>query len=189
MPPADMAPMGYKGLLAKGQRGFVEMYMNILSWRKGGITRVLKAVLEGKGGVLFHCNWGRDETGIVAAILLLIAGAGTELVELDWMLSRIGIEAVKAEWGWWVGRQLELPFTSQYPSRDWKHLRAYASLANTEKDCWRAFLKRVEEEFEGGLVRGYVMCELGFSGEQIWWMRKNLRGDVEKDKDEVEMEG
>ncbi|KAK0745189.1 protein-tyrosine phosphatase-like protein [Apiosordaria backusii] len=51
----------------------------------------------GGGGVLFHCTAGRDRTGVMAGILLVVAGAGGEVVELDWMLSRVGTEVAREE--------------------------------------------------------------------------------------------
>jgi protein tyrosine/serine phosphatase len=52
------------------------------------IERVLDAV-EGAppGGVLFHCVGGRDRTGLVAIVLLAIAGVAPELIADDYALA------------------------------------------------------------------------------------------------------
>jgi protein tyrosine/serine phosphatase len=52
------------------------------------IERVLDAV-EGAppGGVLFHCVGGRDRTGLVAIVLLAIAGVSPELIADDYALA------------------------------------------------------------------------------------------------------
>jgi protein-tyrosine phosphatase len=40
-----------------------------------------------KKGVLFHCAAGKDRTGVVAAILLMLAGAGREELLADYILT------------------------------------------------------------------------------------------------------
>jgi hypothetical protein len=49
------------------------------------MEQVLDAVeLAEPGGVLFHCVGGRDRTGIVAIVLLAIAGVAPELIAEDY---------------------------------------------------------------------------------------------------------
>lgn len=49
------------------------------------IARVLRLIAEaGEGLVLFHCAAGKDRTGIVAALLLLVAGVDRTLVVEDY---------------------------------------------------------------------------------------------------------
>jgi protein-tyrosine phosphatase len=50
------------------------------------IERVLDAVEQAEpGGVLFHCVGGRDRTGLVAIVLLAIAGVAPELIAEDYV--------------------------------------------------------------------------------------------------------
>lgn len=50
-------------------------YINTLEKEKRSIARVLKVILESEEGcVLFHCSAGKDRTGIIAMLLLGIAG-------------------------------------------------------------------------------------------------------------------
>ena len=49
------------------------------------IERVLEAVEQAQpGGVLFHCVGGRDRTGLVAIVLLAVAGVAPELIAEDY---------------------------------------------------------------------------------------------------------
>jgi hypothetical protein len=41
----------------------------------------------GPGGVLFHCGAGRDRTGLIALLLLSLAGVGAEAIADDYELS------------------------------------------------------------------------------------------------------
>jgi protein-tyrosine phosphatase len=50
------------------------------------IERVLDAVEQAQpGGVLFHCVGGRDRTGLVALVLLAIAGVPPEVIAEDYV--------------------------------------------------------------------------------------------------------
>ena len=40
---------------------------------------------------------GRDRTGVLAGLLLTLAGAAPDVVMLDYMLSRIGYEPMRAQ--------------------------------------------------------------------------------------------
>jgi hypothetical protein len=51
-----------------------------LRFYPGKIARVLAAVAEADGPVLVHCAGGRDRTGMIGSILLVLAGATTEAV-------------------------------------------------------------------------------------------------------------
>ncbi|MCZ2527168.1 tyrosine-protein phosphatase [Streptomyces sp. HB2AG] len=51
-------------------------------------ARVVSAVARAEpGGVLFHCAVGRDRTGLVAILLLTLAGVAPEVVAADYELS------------------------------------------------------------------------------------------------------
>ena len=43
--------------------------------------------------IYFHCTWGRDRTGVVAALLLLTLGASEEDVMAEYLLSRASVGA------------------------------------------------------------------------------------------------
>jgi len=49
---------------------------------------VLRAIAEAKNGVLFHCTAGKDRTGVVSAIILLLCGVVRETIVRDYVVSR-----------------------------------------------------------------------------------------------------
>lgn len=53
------------------------------------IAAAVRAVLEGleRGAVVFHCTAGKDRTGILAAVLLLLLGVGEEDIIADYQVS------------------------------------------------------------------------------------------------------
>ena len=54
---------------------------------------------SGPGGVLFHCGAGRDRTGLVALLLLALAGVGPETIADDYALSTAALVPLFAAMG------------------------------------------------------------------------------------------
>ncbi|MEA4920615.1 MAG: tyrosine-protein phosphatase [Clostridiaceae bacterium] len=52
------------------------------------IGPVLKAAAEAPSGVLFHCTAGKDRTGVVAAVLLRIAGVSKDDIMADYIATQ-----------------------------------------------------------------------------------------------------
>ena len=50
------------------------------------------------GGVLFHCHAGKDRTGLVAALLLALAGTPDEIIAQDYHLSYTYLLPTFDEW-------------------------------------------------------------------------------------------
>ncbi len=60
-----------------------ERYLMILDSRMAAFRDVFAAVAAAEGGVLFHCFAGKDRTGLVAAMLLSLAGVDDAHVAAD----------------------------------------------------------------------------------------------------------
>jgi len=50
------------------------------------------------GGVVIHCHAGKERTGIVAALLLSLAGVSDETVAADWTASDAYLQPLYEEW-------------------------------------------------------------------------------------------
>lgn len=64
--------------------------------RLAGIFASMAAAPE--GGVLFHCFAGRDRTGIVAALLLRLAGVGVDTIVEDYEVTDTRMRARYDQW-------------------------------------------------------------------------------------------
>jgi len=53
-----------------------------------GMPSVIRAMAEAENGVLFHCTAGKDRTGVVSAIILLLCGVDRETIVRDYVVSR-----------------------------------------------------------------------------------------------------
>ena len=57
-----------------------------------------EAVATAPGPVVFHCHAGKDRTGLVAALLLRLAGVAIEDIAGDYALSRIRLQPRHDQW-------------------------------------------------------------------------------------------
>ncbi len=61
-----------------------ERYLFIVDHRGEAFRKVFTAIGEADGGVVFHCFAGKDRTGLVAAMLLSLAGVAPEDIAADY---------------------------------------------------------------------------------------------------------
>jgi protein tyrosine/serine phosphatase len=62
-------------------------YTRILRAYAPNFARALAAIADAEGAVVFHCAGGKDRTGLVAALLLRLAGAPIEAIAHDYSLT------------------------------------------------------------------------------------------------------
>jgi hypothetical protein len=63
------------------------LYLQALDVDRGRFAEVVSVLADAEGCALFHCVGGKDRTGLVAALLLRLAGVPVETVEEDYVLS------------------------------------------------------------------------------------------------------
>jgi protein-tyrosine phosphatase len=68
-----------------------------------GIARVLELLLEGRVPLLFHCNSGRDRSGVCAMVVLMALGCSDDVLLIDYLLTNSyraeALQAVHAAYG------------------------------------------------------------------------------------------
>lgn len=77
----------------------LEMYKLALSDRGEALRTILTAIAEAgdEGAVLFHCTAGKDRTGIVAALLLSLAGVDSDTIKADYAMTAAMIAPLNDE--------------------------------------------------------------------------------------------
>lgn len=76
-----------------------EWHVRLFDKRAENIAEVMRAIAHAQqGGVLFHCFAGKDRTGVVAALLLDLAGVSHDLIAEDYNLSETYLHSRNAEW-------------------------------------------------------------------------------------------
>jgi protein-tyrosine phosphatase len=76
------------------------VYLEFLERYRERFGRAVSAVAEpnGDGAVLFHCMGGKDRTGLMAALLLRVAGVERDAVSTDYALSERNLDALHRRW-------------------------------------------------------------------------------------------
>lgn len=106
---------------------------------------------------------GRDRTGVLAGLLLTLAGAPPDVVILDYMLSRIGYEPVRAQL---------LAFAMTGSAAKSQDQPGFANLCNLTEASWKGFVQAVESRFGG--FENFVTGNLGFSAEDVATIKTHL---------------
>jgi len=106
---------------------------------------------------------GRDRTGVMAGILLTLAGADPNTIALDWTLTRIGSEPAREEL---------IAFALKGSFAEDTEAPGFDNLVNLRVSCWEAFIEAAQEKYGG--LEGYVTGTLGFSDEDVARIKDNL---------------
>jgi protein-tyrosine phosphatase len=69
-------------------------YLSYLSDRPDSIVASLREIADAKGAALVHCAAGKDRTGTVVALALMLAGADPEAVVADYAASGERMQAI-----------------------------------------------------------------------------------------------
>ncbi|KAI2640107.1 protein-tyrosine phosphatase-like protein [Xylaria nigripes] len=153
-----------KFVAGEGEEGYTEMYLEIVDIHAGSWRAILEHVMDRpQDPFLVHCTAGRDRTGVFGALLLALAGASEDVIFLDWQLSRIGTEPVRAQL---------LEFAKKSSSNASVDDTGFHNLVNLRRSCWEAFMRGFEKQY-GGFDQ-FVVEKLGFSRDDLAKIKKNL---------------
>jgi protein-tyrosine phosphatase len=78
--------------------GMQERYMLILDRSQPAFGAVFNAIADAEGGVLFHCFAGKDRTGLVAAMMLTLAGVDPDAIGADYAETDVQLAKKYEEW-------------------------------------------------------------------------------------------
>lgn len=88
-------PLSNSAKAANSENDVIENYCRMLE-NNTAIADIFGIMANSIGGILFHCQEGKDRTGIIAGILLLLAGASDIDIYADYEISNVYlIEMIK----------------------------------------------------------------------------------------------
>ncbi|GAB1212873.1 hypothetical protein ATERTT37_002022 [Aspergillus terreus] len=156
--------VGEKG----GERGYTKMYLEILDVYAPSYRYALEHIrdeADSNSGILFHCSAGKDRTGVLAALLMGLAGAPDAAIAAEYSLTRIGMEPQK--------ELLSRIFLKSKP--DWKvGAPGFSEFVNVKASYMLEFLDALRERY--GSIEGYVTSRLGLSDEDVDKIKLALKG-------------
>jgi protein-tyrosine phosphatase len=75
-----------------------DRYRVMIDRRQAALGRIFNAIARADGPVLFHCFAGKDRTGLVAAMMLSLAGVEPEAIGGDYAQTDVQLATRYAEW-------------------------------------------------------------------------------------------
>jgi protein-tyrosine phosphatase len=131
------------------------------------IGRILRAIAEGETPALIHCTAGKDRTGVVSALLLLLLGVARDAVYEDYLRSNEAVQAQIARLGNANAAPSGVPpVIASLP------LDTIRVLFSVERSFLDAGFAATEERY--GSFEGYVNDGLGLCTADIVSLRKRL---------------
>lgn len=81
-------PLSINVKTANSENDIIENYYHMIE-NDTAIANIFGAMANSTGGILFHCQEGKDRTGIIAALLLLLAGVSDIDIYADYEISNV----------------------------------------------------------------------------------------------------
>lgn len=142
---------------------FMILYSQILEHGGPAFGTILRHVRDKPNSpFIFHCTAGKDRTGIIAAILLKLAGVDNHFISQDYSLTRVGREPDREKV---LGRLLKEPLFAA-------NSEAAMRMLTSRYETMRAFFNLLEEKYGG--VETYVKTYTELTDEDLKTIRSNL---------------
>ncbi|KAL2043800.1 hypothetical protein N7G274_003320 [Stereocaulon virgatum] len=153
-----------------GVEGFVAAYNDILSSGGNAFGEVLRFLrdhptADGTEKCLVHCSAGKDRTGVLCALILLLVGVGEEDIADEYALSEIGLEGIREEMVERLSRMEGINGDREGVER----------MVGSRREVMLAVIEMGRGR--GGGVEGYLKGECGLSEEDLGRIRKNILGE------------
>jgi len=151
-------------LYASGKtEAFLELYSQILDHGGPAFGAILRHIRDKPNeGCIFHCTAGKDRTGIIAAIILKLAGVPDEEISKDYALTRVGREPA---------REMIMSRLSKEPLFA-SNNEAALNMFTCRHETMQAFLQHFDKQYGG--VEEYIRRYIGFSDEELATIKKHI---------------
>ncbi|KIY69715.1 hypothetical protein CYLTODRAFT_430268 [Cylindrobasidium torrendii FP15055 ss-10] len=156
-------------LYASGKtEAFMELYTQILDNAGSSVSAVLRHIRDHPNeGCIFHCTAGKDRTGILAAIILLLCGVSDEDIAQDYALTRIGREPAREK----IMKRLEQEPLFQ------ENNSAALNMFTCRRETMLAFLGLLRAKYGG--AEEYVKVYTDLTDQDIELVKTNMLVDSE----------
>lgn len=153
----------YKRYSSDKVEAFMQLYSEILESGGPVYGEILKHIRDKpQEGCLFHCTAGKDRTGLIAAILLDLAGVGDDAIATDYFLTEYGRVPDREK----VMKRLNsVQYFAENPQRALNMLRA-------RRETMLAFLNHLRQKYGGS--EAYVKKYCKMTDQDIKIIRQNM---------------
>ncbi|KAL1946463.1 hypothetical protein VTO73DRAFT_14567 [Trametes versicolor] len=151
-------------LYASGKtEAFMVLYSQILDSAGPAFGVVLRHIRDKPDSpCIFHCTAGKDRTGVLAALLLKLAGVDDETIARDYALTRVGREPAREMI---MKRLSKVPYFAT-------NTEAALNMFSSRAETMVAFLQMLQTRYGG--VEGYLKDVVRLTDDDIATIRKNF---------------
>lgn len=150
----------------RGGVGFVNAYCDILTAAAGpdgAYTKILKQLAKPDAQpCLIHCTAGKDRTGVLVALLLMLVDVSKEAIAEEYALTDLGLAELRPLF---VERLLKNPALEG-------DREGVMNMVSSRKETMEASIDMIEKEFGGSQT--YIQQKCGLSDGEIEQLKKNL---------------
>jgi len=158
----EQVGLRYKEYTRSGSEGFVKAYQDILLSGKEAYGTIFRYLAQEKPKpCLVHCTAGKDRTGVLVAILFLLADAPPDEIADEYALTDLGLAERKPEF---IERLLLNPALGG-------NREGVENMVSSKRENMLATLEMVKREF--GSAQEY-MKSCGLSDDEIQRVRKTV---------------
>jgi len=75
-----------------------QSYFSMVTGGPKSLCAIMRALASAEGGVMFNCAEGKDRTGAITALLLLLAGVPANVIVEDYHLSKANLQDLIEAW-------------------------------------------------------------------------------------------
>ena len=152
-----------------GIAGFVAAYTSILESGVRTFTEIFTFLRDAGPGekCLVHCSAGKDRTGVLCALVLMLAGCGDEEVAEEYALSEEGLRELKPV-------MVERLMAVEGLDADREGVER---MVGSRRENMLASIRMIREKFGG--VEGYLRGRCGFGEGDLERIRSNILGGNE----------
>jgi protein tyrosine/serine phosphatase len=161
----DYSPMALASRFseyASGPDGFGRVYPRMLVKAAPVLHFLCHLILEGEGGVLFHCSAGKDRTGVVAMSILLLLHVDIDIIVRDYAISENLLHVDEAEFAEFLKR-MNGALTREGAQR----------MMQTKRESMSFTVKTVQEEW-GQWLETFFIQVVDLTPSQISELRRKL---------------
>jgi len=159
----DQVALRYKEYTRAGSDGFVKAYHDILLNAPQAYGKILRHLAQDKPSpCLIHCTAGKDRTGVLVALLLMLAGAPSDEISNEYALTDLGLAPLRALF---IERLLKNPALEG-------NAEGVSNMVSSKPENMRATQEMIERDFGG--AQAYMTKYCGLSDDEVERVRKNI---------------
>lgn len=159
----EQVGLRYKNYTRAGSDGFVMAYRDISKSGPSAYGAIFRHLAQPKPTpCVVHCTAGKDRTGVVIALLFMLAGVDDEKIAEEYSLTDLGLAPLKPLF---TERLLKNPALEG-------NREGVGNMISSKKENMAATIKMLREEY--GSAEGYMGSQCQLSDEEIAQLRRNM---------------